>query len=197
MKNDVRDHRAKVTKMLIREAFLKLLSQKAIENITVTELCELAMISRGTFYAHYADIFNLREAIETEMEAEFIKALDATMEDSDDDSLNYRTSQIFQCIKDNADLCIVTLGEFGDKDFAKRLLSHGQRKALEEYKRYAKHLKKQDVDYFYAFISSGCIGLMQKWFEEGMNTPPKEIANIAEFLIKQAAMFFEQKDGIN
>ena len=68
--------------MLIREAFLKLLSQKAIENITVTELCELAMISRGTFYA-LRRYFNLREAIETEMEAEFIKALDATMEDSE------------------------------------------------------------------------------------------------------------------
>lgn len=38
--------------MLIRRAFTTLLRQKPIQSISVKELCELAEINRGTFYAH-------------------------------------------------------------------------------------------------------------------------------------------------
>lgn len=54
-----RDHRARVTQILIQKALTKLLREKPIHRISVKELCEEAGINRGTFYAHYTDIYDL------------------------------------------------------------------------------------------------------------------------------------------
>ena len=62
-----KDHRVWVTQRLIREAFTGLLKQKPIQSISIKELCEVAGINRGTFYAHYRDIYDLREKIESDM----------------------------------------------------------------------------------------------------------------------------------
>lgn len=45
------------TKQRLYEALVHLLQQKSLREITVRELTELAGISRGTFYFHYADIY--------------------------------------------------------------------------------------------------------------------------------------------
>ena len=49
------DHRVRLTKLLLREAFLDLLVEKPVAKITVKELCEQANVNRATFYAHYRD----------------------------------------------------------------------------------------------------------------------------------------------
>ena len=59
MKKVTNDHRSRVTKMLIRKAFMELLRQKPLASISVKELCELAGINRGTFYSHYQDVYDL------------------------------------------------------------------------------------------------------------------------------------------
>ena len=53
------DLRVRVTNMLIRRAFMELLKQKPLQNISIKELCEKAEINRGTFYAHYTDVYDL------------------------------------------------------------------------------------------------------------------------------------------
>ena len=49
------DLRVRKTKKALHEAFLKLLSEKTFEEITINELCALADVRRATFYKHYAD----------------------------------------------------------------------------------------------------------------------------------------------
>ena len=45
MQRKVNDHRARVTRLLIRKAFAQLLRQKPIQAISVRELCALAGIN--------------------------------------------------------------------------------------------------------------------------------------------------------
>ena len=40
------------------------------------ELCEQAGINRGTFYAHYTDIYDLRTQMESELMEDFQRTLD-------------------------------------------------------------------------------------------------------------------------
>ncbi len=47
------DRRALYTRMVIKEAMLKLLAEKDYGNITVAGLCREAELNRGTFYLHY------------------------------------------------------------------------------------------------------------------------------------------------
>lgn len=49
------------SRRLIRQAFLELLREKAIEKITVTDIVNRADINRSTFYAHYPDVMGLVE----------------------------------------------------------------------------------------------------------------------------------------
>ncbi len=67
MKKSGTDHRTRLTKFLIRRALLALMRKKPIQSISVKELCELAGINRGTFYAHYRDVYDLLGSIEEEM----------------------------------------------------------------------------------------------------------------------------------
>jgi hypothetical protein len=60
------DLRVVKTKKSIREAFLKLRSEDALEKIKVTKICELALINKTTFYNHYQDIYDLSDEIEDE-----------------------------------------------------------------------------------------------------------------------------------
>ena len=60
------DLRIVKTKKNIRQAFLELRSENALEKIKVKKLCELALINKTTFYKHYQDIYALSEEIEDE-----------------------------------------------------------------------------------------------------------------------------------
>jgi hypothetical protein len=60
------DLRIVKTKKNINESFLQLRSKNALEKIRVTELCDLAIINKTTFYKHYQDIYALSEEIENE-----------------------------------------------------------------------------------------------------------------------------------
>ena len=43
----------------IEAAFISLLNEKELKDISVSELCEKAEISRSTFYENYTDVFSL------------------------------------------------------------------------------------------------------------------------------------------
>ena len=53
------DKRIEKTDKALQETLLSLLKEKDIEEITVKEICEKAMTSRITFYAHYRDKYEL------------------------------------------------------------------------------------------------------------------------------------------
>lgn len=63
--------------MLIKTAFAELLNEKDINKITVTDIVDRANISRGTFYAHYLDVYDLYAAIQTNM----IEAIDELLDE--------------------------------------------------------------------------------------------------------------------
>ena len=64
MSTEAVDRRVRRTRKQLRECLVTLLKQKKVQDITVRELTELAGISRGTFYFHYADIYALMDQLE-------------------------------------------------------------------------------------------------------------------------------------
>ena len=58
------DQRKLKTRQAIQAAFLRLRTEKTLEQISVTELSRLAKISKATFYLHYRDIFELSEKMQ-------------------------------------------------------------------------------------------------------------------------------------
>ncbi len=60
---------------LIKQAFAELLNEKDMSKITVTDIVERANISRGTFYAHYLDVYDLYAAIQSNI----VETIDETI----------------------------------------------------------------------------------------------------------------------
>ena len=54
---------AKPGKARLEQALLRLLKQKPLRRITVTELCEAAAVSRSTFYAHYSNVDDIYQEL--------------------------------------------------------------------------------------------------------------------------------------
>ena len=115
-----KDRRTRLTKSLIRRAFTDLLAEKSLQRITVREVCQRAGVNRSTFYAHYTDLYDLLTRIEEEMLEDFQQALAPLLDPQLEEFPTplQITTEIYRCLKENADVCTVTLGENGDKDFA-------------------------------------------------------------------------------
>ena len=195
MRNTGNDQRTLLTYSLLRQAFTELLQQKPIQRITVKELCQKAGVNRSTFYAHYVDIYDLLAKLEEDMVEDFQRALEPLLSaggekgDSLEDAQQVEPSLlrimtgIYQCLKDNVDICTVTLGEHGDKAFALRILSLGWESCLAAYSNHLWGASPKQLEFFYAFVSNGHIGLLQKWQEEGMTTSVEEMARMAQSIM--------------
>lgn len=77
------DRRVVKTKKAIQEALAGLLMFKSIGEISVTELCKKADISRKTFYSHYDNINDVVDDIFDEVVDEIISVLDKSAEGKD------------------------------------------------------------------------------------------------------------------
>ena len=64
--NKKQDPRTVQTKSLIMQTLLDMLKKTAFDKITVSELCKIAGINRGTFYLHYCDLWAVLEELEEE-----------------------------------------------------------------------------------------------------------------------------------
>ena len=168
--------RTQATLQRIRAAFLTLLHRMPIHAISVKELCALAGVSRGTFYAHYGDVYDLLHRIEDEMTEEIAAAL-RPLADASPTAVNTR---ILEILLQNSDLCTVTLGQYGDKDFAERLLRLGRDRYVELYRAEFQGVPPEVTDYCYAFISAGYLGLLRRWLSGGAALPPERMARLAE-----------------
>lgn len=69
------DLRVVKTRRVIRNALFKLMSEKELSKITVSELCVCAEINRKTFYRHYRTIPDVIEELEGEILDEFAEIL--------------------------------------------------------------------------------------------------------------------------
>lgn len=85
---------SKETTAAIDAAFISLMRDKEIKEITVSEICETAKINRSTFYDHYADVLALMKACSAKIEKQ-VEAQPHT---------DGAFAWIFEYIKANADI---------------------------------------------------------------------------------------------
>lgn len=82
--NDLLDLRVRRTYKFLWDALITLMHERDLESITVTDICERAMVHRTTFYKHYEDKYGLLfHGIHDELNALF-EAVEGTEQHSID-----------------------------------------------------------------------------------------------------------------
>lgn len=186
MKNERTDRRIKYTKMVLKQGIVNLLKDKPISKITVKEICEEADINRATFYAHYSDQYDLLKQIEIELMTDINQYLDNISFHDNESELFQMMYKIFDYINDNSELCSVLLGENGDSEFQKDVMSILQKQFISEWTS-KKTIQTIDAEYIYSYTIIGCIGLIHMWLKDGMKKSAREMA---ELLIKLTSQGF-------
>lgn len=171
------------TKDKLRQALTQLLSQKPLNHITVREIAEIVDINRGTFYLYYKDVYDMIEKLELEMLDEFNDIVKLRISKNKNEPPEPILSDVFTFLSENADMCLVLLGPNGDLSFINRLKELVRERCLYYWTEIYNAKSTLYFDYFYAFFISGCVGLFEKWLNNGMKESPEEMADILDKMI--------------
>lgn len=171
------DRRVRYTKMVLKQSLLNLMREQPIEKISVKEICEKADINRGTFYTHYKDPYDLLAQIENELFDEINVSVESALKA---ESISGLLDEIFVSIQRNIDLCQVLFSDHGDKVFVRRIMYIAREKSIAEWKKIIPSAKDEQLERLYTFYASGCIAIVQDWFQSGMKESPQELSDFIE-----------------
>ncbi len=182
------DRRVKYTKMVLRESLIMLLQKKPISRITVKELCELADINRATFYTHYTDQFDLLRKVSDELIADITSYVDSGLKEGETGLMPMLT-MIFEYLDKNSEFCRVLLGMNVDIDFQTYVMQIIKERIVLEWRK-KKSVDQTTIDYVYAYVANGCIGVIRKWLFDSDPRTPREMAVLITRLANQAVAEF-------
>lgn len=180
------DRRVRKTRRALKEALTQKLKEKPIQAITVREIADEVDINRGTFYQHYRDIYDMLGQIEAELFEEF----DELLKNADRhhaEGIKETFIGFISLLKDNRDLVTVLLGSNGDPAFVDRVKALVRDHVIHDWVRVNSPEAMQYFDYFYEFVTAGCIGLFQKWLSSGAKESPEKLANMVGVVLRGSA----------
>lgn len=179
------DRRVRKTRSLLRQALVRLMNEKSIQEITVTQLCEACDINRGTFYLHYTDVYDLLSRIEEEMLTDFENVLGKLVPEEivGQQSPSPAMCRLFEFLADNADMCKVLLCNNGDMAFVEKVKGIVEARIMNKWSTQFECAGYADKEYVFAFIVSGCMGMLQYWLENDMPLSPLEMAGMMESIL--------------
>lgn len=168
------DRRIRKTKKALREALAKLLSEKELHNITVQELADTADIHRGTFYAHYQDVYDLFNQIEDSV----IEELTTLMASDEDYTCEGLYTALVAYIYDNSHLCKAFF-EKGNYSFQSRIGHWLETAYIKGWQNEKNDLQiTEQLKFISSYHIRGCIAIIGRWVENDFAYPKSEIIKL-------------------
>ena len=179
------DRRVRRTKTRLRQALTQLLAEKDLRSITVRELTDRADVNRGTFYAHYKDIYDMLEQYENQLFDSLVVLLSGYTPQQLQGDLAPLLERVFLFVEDNRDLIPVLLSGQAKDPFFQRLYAVIRDKCAGEW--WGAYPVDEGNGFAYAleFVVSGTVGLVQTWMQNGLHPPAGEMARFTGRLIQQ------------
>lgn len=182
MEHPATDRRVRRTKAQLRAALNQLLLEKSPEEITVTELTQLADVNRGTFYCHYKDVADMVEQMEGDIFTEFAQLMDSYSATALRQGLRPILEDVFSFIQRNFDLVpIRTLKE--QTAFLEQFKALLREKVSREWNGLYSFTDTDQREYYLSFLVGGVVGMVQLWLEGARKESPQEMAALAESMI--------------
>ena len=163
------DKRVRRTKRAIREALLRLIMDKPIAGVTITELCREANINRNTFYAHYSTPEDVLAEMEDELLAEMSSILD------DDRGDGEVTLAMCRAIAASTKRWHALWR--GNSNLIERAIALCRERTLIRWD--MQKMRDLEMDeIFLCFITIGASGVVEKWLEDDCEMPPEQLGSL-------------------
>lgn len=176
MKSTKNDVRSRFTQSTIKKSLLKLLNNAPLKSITVSELCREAGITRGTFYNHFYDVYDIYESIENE----FFETIAAKLDGKKTYALDYDFFlEIMTLFAENPDVTALIVSNPHENLLLKKIISFVRDKYITEFTEKFTELDHNIIETLYAYSSNGSISAIAEWFQKGKPVP---LENMARFI---------------
>lgn len=165
----------------IEQVLIEFLQTKELNQISVSDICKEADLNRSTFYANYADIFELADTIREKLEAEVSELY------KDDITKGYNSNNyllLFQHIKENQ-IFYRTYFKLG-YDEKYKILQY-------DYNLAKKHFGDRFIEYHMEFFKSGLNRIIKIWLQNGCKETPEEMFEIMKSEYRGREEFFSEK----
>ena len=168
------------TKMAIAFAFKELLSEKALDKITVQEIAEKCEMNRKTFYYHFQDIYDLI-AWSFDEDAEKILAGKKSYETWQEGYL-----QLFLSILENKPLIMNVYRTVSREQLEQYLFKVSYRllRNVVEEEDKERVVSEEDKDFIANFYKYAYVGLILDWIRGDMKENPEKIISRMSLLMQ-------------
>lgn len=179
------------SKNLIKKAVAKLIHEKDIQKITVSDIIREADISRGTFYAHFADVSSVIEQIESEE----IHNLIEYVERFGFENISTQTERFIELLceylsRDIEYYRMLTQSNILN-NFIWRLVDVYYEKLLNAITSFRSTANKDEVNLYLIYITSGAKTIILSWLNGEIKGTPSEIAKSLSKLIELNQKYFD------
>lgn len=165
----------------IEQVFLELLQTRELDQIRVSDICKGAGLNRTTFYANYADLYDLADSIRDKLETSLSQMYREEIA-SGFNSNDYL--KLFRHIKENP-LFYRTYFKLGYDDNYKIVLYDTE---LAQ-----KHFQDRFIDYHMEFFKSGLTKIIKMWLKNGCRETPEEMFEIVRSEYQGREEFFSNR----
>lgn len=167
------NQRARLTRMLLKQAYMRLMNEKQTAKISVKDICEKAEVNRSTFYLHYSEPNAILMELEDETIALVKDALFSigAMESESPDAPD-RLLSFLHYVQRNDELFRTFLVENSDPHFRRKLLEVALRMTETSFRVELPPERKGAV---YLFIVSGCLEVLTSWIRAGFTLPEQTV----------------------
>ena len=169
------DRRVRRTRAALARALIKLVAERELARISISDVAELAEVSRSSFYDHYRDVHELAEDACTAMIDDLLEAVPKPSLDSGDLAQGATESLIafFASLAEHAGRLRALLGAQGSA----RVIDHIRARITEATSdQLVDDLSPVPRDVTAAFTAGALIGVAVDWLQRGCTRPPAEMA---------------------
>ena len=170
------DRRVIRTKRAIKNAFARLLTEKDINDITISDIAAVADINRKTFYNYYSGVYEVIDEIENDI----ISHVDEALTDID-----FRNSlespylifeKLTEIINTDVDFFGYLLSSNSNVSLSTKIVELLCAKVKAVFRPYVE-LEERQLDLMLEFTISGMAAVYRRWFNSDRNTSVEDIAS--------------------
>jgi AcrR family transcriptional regulator len=180
-KTPVKESRkTRYTRMVIRDSLIELMKRRSITDITIKEICDLADVSRPTFYTHYRDQYDLLQSVEGEVSVYFDNNIFANkVKKLGKREITQMIENVLEYIENNSNSVQVLLSENGDIGFQRKIFLRFITHLQYMIKNYSGKISDETKSECYSIYAvHGTIALVHHWLKNGMKISRHELAGM-------------------
>ena len=174
-----KDSRQRCTKERLFASFERALQSKAVSDITVSEVCSDAGISRKTFYKYYSDPFALLLAMQDDLFAGLAQRLAKLPPD-----VYVISSDIIDFVAEHRVVAKAVFENRGEGNLIDRVLAYLHATYHDSWEQANPGMPEQAVEFLFHYVTSGWVGIVRLWLFQHPDLDVGEVKAQAESLLK-------------